>query len=158
MALALLFIGTGVVRCPCGGWTAVPLGATAGTMLYALLARALPRLQVAPLMSAALWASIASAAAAEVVWRGWLTTAAVPPEMVPYVVAASIAGFAVVHLPHQGGSGVAVHTLTGATFAATVLAGGLFAAIAAHVTYNVWILMARARIQEEDHAVTAHRR
>ncbi len=143
LVLALVLFSAGIVRCPCGGWTAWVIGVVAGTTVYVLLARDAPQFRVARLAAPAAWAVLLGAAADEVLWRGWLSGPAIRPAALPHAVVASVIGFALTHLPRQGLRGVTIHVLTGSVFAAGMLFSGLLAAVAAHLSYNLWVLMAR---------------
>ncbi|MDQ7843934.1 MAG: CPBP family intramembrane glutamic endopeptidase [Armatimonadota bacterium] len=142
LALALTFVGTGII-CPSGGSANAAAGGFAGTALYALLARALPQVDLSVLRAPAVWTVLLGSVADEILWRGWLTAPAVQKAVLPYAVVGSTLGFAFAHLPRQGLRGAAVHLLTGAVFATVMLVLGFAAAATAHVSYNLWVLMAR---------------
>jgi hypothetical protein len=145
--LAFLLVSAGIVPCPCGSGRAWALGFAAGATLFILLARAVPRCGVWPLASPAAWAILLRAGADEVLWRGSLASSIMPPALLPYAVIASIVGFALTHIRRQGLRGVATHLATGSVFVAAMLSSGLAGAVAAHLTYNLLALMARAAAQ-----------
>jgi hypothetical protein len=166
LALAAVLIADGVVRCPCGGWGAALIGGAAGTALYAILARdaspfrptlwkfaaALGELRRAlPACRRALDVAF-TAAIDEVVWRGWLTSPGIPPALRSYLAVAGCVLFALAHSPRQGVRGAATHLLSGMVFTVAVVRWGLAAAVAAHLSYNLWVLTAR-RVQTRRRAV-----
>ena len=120
-----------------GSWAAAVAGAAGGLGLYLAVARHRP--YVPPLVPAALAACamlVVSAASEEVVWRrvvlGELLRAGPLAAL-----AGSTLGFALVHRTRQ-----CLHLGTGAAFGGLYLVtGALAAAIAAHSSYNVLLLM-----------------
>jgi len=144
LVLALAVLSAGIIPYPFQGSPNAAAGGMAGTALYTLLARALPQVRLSVLRVPAVWTVLLGAVADEVLWRGWLTTPAVQKAVLPYAVAGSTLGFAFAHLPRQGLRGAAVHLLTGAVFAMVMLVLGLAAAATAHLSYNLWVVMARA--------------
>lgn len=147
--LALALLSAGIVRCPCGDGSAWVVGGMAGTTLYALLAQTTPIFRASLLANPAAWVVLLRAAADEVLWRGWLAPPIVRPPTLPYAVVVSILGFALTHLPRQGLRGVTTHLLSGSVFAAAMLSSGLLAAVAAHLSYNLFVLMARTAPHRE---------
>jgi membrane protease YdiL (CAAX protease family) len=116
------------------------LGLLAGVALFALLARALPRIParldgrlVARAVVLAVWAALE-----ELIWRG-LVLGGLAGSIGPLAaLVVSSLGFALWHRPRLGGRS-AVHVLTGGCFGATFLAGGLAASVLAHWSYNVLV-------------------
>jgi hypothetical protein len=84
-----------------------------------------------------------NAAIDEVVWRGWLTSPSVPSAPYPYLAVTAVTLFALAHLPRQGLRGVAIHLVSGSVFTVTMVWWGLTAAVAAHLSYNLWVHAAR---------------
>lgn len=123
------------------------LGAAAGVTLVIVLAGRLPprpRLRRARLTLIAAKSSVLVLAAAceEVVWRWFVLGALVPHVGAGGALGLSSAGFAVSHAG-QAPRAVLVHLATGATFGGVFLAtGSVAAAIVAHATYNVTVLLA----------------
>jgi membrane protease YdiL (CAAX protease family) len=120
------------------------LGATAGVGLVVLLARRLPpspRIARARLRLVALKASVIAlgSCAEEILWR-WCAIGALAPAIgVLPAYAASTIGFA---LAHPGRHARRTHFLTGAFFGAVYLTTGrIVAAVAAHLAYNVTVLL-----------------
>jgi membrane protease YdiL (CAAX protease family) len=148
LGLAGVLVMTGVVRCPCGGWDAPLIGGVAGTVLFALVARA-PQLRIPP--GRRIWGMALNAAIDEVVWRGWLTGPAIQSDARSQLAVAGLVLFALVHFPRQRLRGMATHLVSGSVFTVTIVRWGLTAAAAAHFTYNFWVHAARrARVGEEE--------
>jgi membrane protease YdiL (CAAX protease family) len=124
---------------------AAVLGACCGLLLFALLARAFPRLPACdrwPVFAGKLAILALLAANEEVLWRrvalGELLRAGVVPAL-----AASTLGFALLHRARP-----ALHLGTGGVFGALYVSTGTLAAcVAAHWTYNVLVaaLVERSR-------------
>jgi membrane protease YdiL (CAAX protease family) len=120
------------------------VGATAGLGLVVLLARRLPpspRVERGRLRLVALKAAVIALGswAEEILWR-WCAIGALAPAIgvVPAYVA-STTGFA---LAHAGRRARRTHLLTGACFGAVYLATGrIAAAVAAHLAYNLTVLL-----------------
>lgn len=110
---------------------AAGLGLAAGAALYVVLARRLPPLPALRLPLALVL--VVAAAAEEVVWRWFaLSEAAEHVGPLPALVATSLA-FAALHRPPTAG-----HVAAGVVFGLVYLVGGgLVAAWAAHVAYNL---------------------
>lgn len=115
--------------------------------LFVGLARRLPRIRARDQR----WARLAAcgaffvlrSASEEVVWRWFLLGSLAPRIGTSSALAASTMGFALAHLRGQHRRGVAVHLVTGAVFGGVFVAtGSIVAAIAAHATYNVLVLLA----------------
>jgi len=121
-------------RIPATG--AAAAGATAGLLLYLAVARRRPAVRPARRGTIEGWALLAAAAAGEeIVWRrvvlGELLWAGPVPAL-----AASALGFALAHRARPG-----LHLGTGVAFGGLyLLTGALAAPIAAHWTYNVFLL------------------
>jgi membrane protease YdiL (CAAX protease family) len=87
---------------------------------------------------AALYLSL-RAFAEEALWRGLVFAVALPRAGLFPAAALSVVGFAAIHVQNQGRSAL-VHLLTGAAFLACYLNAGLWAAVAAHVAYDLTAL------------------
>jgi membrane protease YdiL (CAAX protease family) len=118
------------------------VGPVAGAAtFFSLTAGRIPLALPRPLGRAMLvrWLGLGAAAALEeVVWRG-IALGGLAAVVGPWpALAASSAGFALLHWPSLRGR-CAVHLFTGLAFGAAFLAVGLVAAILAHVIYNVLV-------------------
>jgi membrane protease YdiL (CAAX protease family) len=126
-----------------GNAEACVAGASAGALLFAVLAR---RWRLPPLRRVAGIAAPSLALTAvseEAVWRyaaqGFLS----PLIGVVAALAASTVLFAVVHVPTLGRRALKSHLLSGATFGSLYVGTGrLVAAILAHLVYNVLVVAA----------------
>jgi membrane protease YdiL (CAAX protease family) len=141
LALACVVIAALPPARPAFGGLAGSLAA--GACLALLLARRLPRPADvrhagARRFVAALYLSL-RAFAEEAVWRGLVFAIALPRAGFAAAAALSVVGFAAIHLPGQGRFAL-VHVLTGSAFLACYLTAGLWAAVAAHVAYNLTYL------------------
>ena len=124
---------------------ALPAGAGAGILLFALLARErrIPRL--GPRAVAALPLLLTRAAFEECVWRWGVLLALSPPLGPGGATAVSSVSFAAAHGVEQTARQLAVRTVLGGTFAIVFLATGRLAgAIAAHAAYNTLVVGAIA--------------
>jgi ABC-2 type transport system ATP-binding protein len=125
---------------------AVPAGAAAGALLYAVLAAGTLPLTIRRTRAGAVVMRSAylfgRSAVEEVVWRGYVFTGLALGVGTPTAFVATVALFAIAHRPGQGRLWI-VHLVTGATFT-TVFAttGSLAASVAAHATYNVVVGLA----------------
>jgi ABC-2 type transport system ATP-binding protein len=148
LVVAALLVG--IAGLPAGstavGWQlGVAAGATAGLLLFGLLAGrpwprlALDRRRCLPLLAIGALLMVTSASE-EVIWRGFvLTTLSEHLGLAGGYLGATL-GFAFIHLEPRS---VFVHLLTGSVFGGVmILTGSLVAAIAAHTTYNLLILLA----------------
>jgi ABC-2 type transport system ATP-binding protein len=124
---------------------AVVAGIAAGGVLVPLLALT-PRIPLRPkrgrarlLLAAGAVLAIGSACE-EIVWRWAVMGTLAQTWGIGWAYLASTAGFA---LSHGSGRAIAVHLLTGATFGGVYIAtGSLASCIAAHVAYNLLVLLA----------------
>jgi membrane protease YdiL (CAAX protease family) len=124
---------------------ALLLGALTGIGLVLVLARGLPpplrvdRARI-PLVSLKGGVLALGSGAEEVIWRWFAIGSLTPAVGVIGAYVASTIGFAAAHV---GRRAALVHLLTGASFGAVYLATGrLAAAAAAHVAYNLRVLLA----------------
>jgi ABC-2 type transport system ATP-binding protein len=127
--------------------TGVAIGVAAAAALFAALAR--PRTPFRPtrwrgpaLAARGSFFAIRSASE-EVTWRWFLLGSLAPAIGAAGALAASTAGFALAHVGSQGRRGAVVHLATGGVFGVVFIAtGSLLAAIAAHGSYNLLVLLA----------------
>jgi hypothetical protein len=118
------------------------LGPLAGAMVFLLLTggrlpRGRPRLSTRSL--AGRWLRLAAGAASEeILWRAVLLTALRAWVGPLGALAISSVGFALWHRPSLGRACI-VHVVTGTSFGASFLAGGLGAAVLAHAVYNLLV-------------------
>ncbi|MGP6156697.1 MAG: CPBP family intramembrane glutamic endopeptidase [Vulcanimicrobiaceae bacterium] len=77
--------------------------------------------------------------AEETLWRGLVFGLALPRLGLVPAAALSLIGFVLIHVPGQGRFAL-VHLLTGAAFLTCYLTAGLWAAVLAHVAYNLTCL------------------
>src|SRR5438552_3980673 len=107
---------------PVGALAAAPLGAVAGVLLFAALARRRPQALLSPL--ALLTATVVGVAgmSEEALWRGFALARLAPVAGLAAAIAITSAGFALAHVPALRVRGASVQLGTGAVF------GCLFAA------------------------------
>jgi NhaP-type Na+/H+ or K+/H+ antiporter len=127
-------------------------GAVLGYGLYRLLAGRI-RATREPAAGSTLFtlalAYVAISIAEEILWRGWAFDRLAARGAVTALIVTT-AGFAAAHAVHQGFGGVRQHALTGLAFGLVLLiAGSLVAAIAAHVTYNLAVLLSTVSIRKK---------
>jgi membrane protease YdiL (CAAX protease family) len=130
----------------------LPAAAVIGTALYAMLARGSVRAALRglrPRRRTAVHGAVlgATALAEEIVWRAFALAAAHVVLGLPVLVALAATSvlFAALHVHAHGARGAVSHLVTGSTFGGGfVLTGSLAAAAAAHITYNLWVVTARA--------------
>ena len=113
------------------------LGAGCGLFLFALVARARPRLPLLgrwPITAGKLAVFALWATNEEVVWRRVALGELLPAGVVPALVASTV-GFAMLHRARP-----AAHLATGGAFGVLYVAtGALAASVAAHWTYNILV-------------------
>jgi membrane protease YdiL (CAAX protease family) len=121
---------------------AVVVGASVGLILFIALAGTphLPRTRLRVTVVRAAYLA-AAAAFEEILWRG-LALGALLPRIGPVAaLAATSVGFALWHVRSLGRRS-AYHGITGCSFGAAFLYGGVAAAIPAHALYNVLVDLA----------------
>jgi len=129
-----------------------PVGASVGLGLFLSLRslkwqRALDPLAESPKRVIRL--PIAGSILEELVWRGIVLHLLRAYVALPLSLAAATVGFAIAHFDSQHWRGVAVHTITGLSFAGVLIATGtVISAVAAHVAYNLLISHHRNGIAE----------
>jgi ABC-2 type transport system ATP-binding protein len=132
-------------RVPLG--IAVSIGVAAAAALFAALARSRAPFRPRRWRGAAFVARggffAVRSASEEVTWRWFLLGSLAPAIGAAGALAASTAGFALAHVGSHGRRGAVVHLATGGVFGAVFIAtGSLLAAIAAHGSYNLLVLLA----------------
>lgn len=154
--LAAILVARGAVPfapAPLAAALGVLAGMAAGYLLYRLLslrAPATPEHASVRAIVAVACAYVAISVAEEIIWRGWAfgTLASTRGTFVALI--ATTAGFAIVHGFHQGFAGVRLHLATGLAFGLTLLATrSVAAAAAAHVTYNLAVLLGTVTTQKK---------
>lgn len=146
-AALLLLVPVDPPRSPVSWQLALPAGLLGGLGLFGLLAwRSLPvsgleRSRLALLTAKGAYVSVTSAAE-EVFWR-WLVLGGLAATIgLAPAFAASTLSFAFAHELRVRSGPFAIHIATGATFGGVyLLTGSLAAAIAAHATYNLLVLV-----------------
>jgi membrane protease YdiL (CAAX protease family) len=152
VALAALVLAFAPFSVPAPALSLVPavaLGAGAGTLLFAALAR---RARVPPLrdrevvraVALAAPAVLVAAAAEEILWRFGLLGVLAPLLGMLGAAVGSTLAFALAHAPRNARA-LASYTATGASFAVVYVAThSILAAIAAHAVYNLLVVAASA--------------
>jgi ABC-2 type transport system ATP-binding protein len=146
VALGLLALApTHPPRVPFAAIAAVPAGVAAGTLLFVVLARQVPTVRRRSAAAVGTgFAVAATGASEEAIWRGFLLARLVPCVGIVAAVLLAAGGFAATHFPAMGRVGVVVHLGTGVTFGTLfALTGSLAACAAAHVMYNVLVILGR---------------
>jgi ABC-2 type transport system ATP-binding protein len=134
-------------RPPLGSVTSVPLGLLAGVALFAVLARARPRMLLTPLAVATAIVVACAGMSEEAVWRAFALGRISPTVGLWAAVVLTTAAFATTHLPLLRTRGAAVQVVTGGAFGALFVAtGSLVACALAHATYNVFAVLGRSSI------------
>ena len=128
-------------RVPVGATTALPAGIAAGVLLFAALARSVPRRWPTALVLVV----AAAAVSEEAIWRGFALARLAGVVGVAGAVAITSAAFAAVHLPALRMRGARAQVVTGATFGTLFAAtGSIVACGLAHAAYNVLAVLGRA--------------
>ena len=143
----LLTTATPPPRPPLEAAVGAPAGILAGVALFAVLARARPRVRRMTRITAAAALVLAAAGASEeVVWRAF-ALARIAASTGPVVaVALTTVAFAAVHLPALRTRGAAAQLVTGAALGTIFVAtGSLVACGVAHAAYNVLAVFGRTR-------------
>lgn len=146
--LAAVLVARGAVtfvRTPLADAIGVLAGVAVGFVLYRLLAArdasAPQRAGTGAIFALAL-VYTAISVAEEILWRGYAFDLVAASRGAVVALIVTTAGFAIVHGIHQGYAGVRFHLVTGLAFGLTLLAtSSLAAAAAAHVTYNLAVLL-----------------
>jgi len=131
---------------PVGALAAAPLGAAAGVLLFAALARRRPQPLLSPL--ALVTATVVGVAgmSEEALWRGFALARLAPVAGLAAAIAITTAGFALAHVPALRVRGASVQLGTGVVFGCLFAAtGSLLACALAHAAYNVLAILGRAR-------------
>ncbi len=147
VAMALLMFAHVSIRPRLPLAVALPIALTAAVGLFAALGRSRMPFRSARWRAPALVARggffAVRSASEEVLWRWFVLGSLAPVLGAGGALVATTGGFAVAHVGAQGRRGAAVHLATGAVFGAVfLLTGSLLAAIAAHASYNLLVLLA----------------
>lgn len=149
LALAVVAaVGLPAFRPIVEGPLSAPFGLAVGLVLFGVLAGR-PRLPVsrAGLLGRGLYLA-AGAGIEELLWRGYVFAALVPPLGTAAALAVTTVGFASAHVGLLGRS-AAIHLLTGVGFGGAFVVAGLPAATCAHAGYNVLVDLAVRSVQED---------
>jgi ABC-2 type transport system ATP-binding protein len=131
-------------RPPMASLASVSLGLLAGAALFAVLARARPRVLLTPLALATATVVACAGMSEEAVWRAFALGRISSTVGVWTAVAITTAAFAATHLPTLRTRGAGVQLVTGAAFGALfVTTGSLVACALAHATYNLFAVLGR---------------
>jgi ABC-2 type transport system ATP-binding protein len=123
------------------------IGVAAAASLFAALARSAAPFRTSRWRAPALVVRggffTLRSASEEVLWRWFVLGSLAPVLGSGGALAVSTIGFAAAHVPAQGRRGATVHLLTGTVFGTVFVAtGSLLAAITAHASYNLLVLLA----------------
>ena len=131
--LLLWLVPTAPPRTPLSVPSAALVGIGAGVVLFAALARRVPRL----LPKLVALVVVAVGVSEEAIWRGVALARLAGPASLAGAIAITSAAFAAVHLPGLRLRGAAVHLVTGSAFGSLFAAtGSLVACGLAHAAYN----------------------
>jgi membrane protease YdiL (CAAX protease family) len=126
------------------------VGTTVGLVLFLSLTSIPRRRVVEPSVNVPnrpIRAPIAGSILEELAWRGVVLQLLRTHISLPVAIVTTTAGFAILHFDSQHWRGVAVHAVTGFSFACVALVTGtVISSIVAHVVYNVLIGHHRNRI------------
>lgn len=145
---ALLWLSpTPPPRPPLASIASGPLGVLAGAALFAVLARARPRVLLAPLAVATALVVACAGISEEAVWRAFALGRVSPAVGMWTAVALTTVAFATTHLPMLRMRGAVVQLVTGGAFGALFVAtGSLVACALAHATYNLFAVLSRSSL------------
>jgi ABC-2 type transport system ATP-binding protein len=132
-------------RTPLASVASAPLGILAGVALFAVLARARPRVLVTPLALATALVVACAGMSEEALWRAFAIGRIAPTVGMWTAVALTTAAFAATHVPMLRARGATVQLVTGGAFGALFAAtGSLVACAVAHATYNLVAVLSRS--------------
>jgi ABC-2 type transport system ATP-binding protein len=136
---------------------AAPVGAAAGVLLFACLARRRPRALLTPLALATALVVAAVGTSEEAIWRAFAFARLAGAAGPLVALAVTSAAFAAVHLPALRARGACVQLVTGTVFGGLfAVTGSLVACAVAHAVYNVLAVLGRRSAQPAS-ALTFHR-
>jgi ABC-2 type transport system ATP-binding protein len=144
-------------RPPLGSIASVPLGVLAGAALFAVLARARPRVLLTPIALVTALIVAGAGMSEEAVWRGFALGRIASTVGMWTAVAVTTAAFAATHVPMLRARGAAVQLVTGGVFGALFVGtGSLVACALAHAAYNLFSVLSRGGVQPAS-AIAFHR-